>query len=39
MGVENLRWAFKSLVDMGVLDGCKWVGMGIEAVLELIWMA
>ena len=29
----------KALVGMGVLDGCKWVGMGIEWVLELIWMA
>ena len=39
MDVEGLRWVFKALVGRGVSDGCKWVGMGVEGVLELIWVA
>ena len=23
----------------GTSDGCEWVGMGVEGVLELIWKA
>ena len=46
MGLKDFRWVrrasdgYSKLWQVwGVLDGCKWVGMGIEGVLELIWMA